>query len=316
MPASLPPPLSFPRLAVGTMNFGARTPEPEATRIVGRAFDLGLTFFDTANLYDQGESERILGRALKGRRHQAQIATKAGLCRRNGKPEGLSPETLKAGLEESLQRLGTEVIDLFYFHAPDAQTPLERSLEAIQVLLEQGKILAWGVSNFASWQILELMQLAASHGMPGPAVSQVLYNLLVRELEIEYFAFARAHPIHTTIYNPLAGGLLARPPGAKIEGSRLEKNPLYRRRYGSSALQDRARALEETAREEGLTLLELAYAWVAHAPGVDSVLLGPASVQHLDDAVKAVQKELTPACLKRVNALHQESLGTDVHYAR
>src|SRR4051812_5423839 len=173
------PPGTPPALVVGTMNFGKRTPEPEATRIVQRALERGLVFFDTANVYVEGESERILGRALGKKRAQARIATKVGIGKMSA-PEGLAPERIAAALEESLQRLGTDRVELYYFHKPDHSRPLEPALRAIEKLLAAGKIGAFGVSNFASWQVLEMI-----HAGTKPRVSQQMYNLLIRQLELE-----------------------------------------------------------------------------------------------------------------------------------
>jgi aryl-alcohol dehydrogenase-like predicted oxidoreductase len=300
------------------MNFGARTPAAEAKRIVDRALERGASFFDTANLYGEGASERLLGEALRGRRDRAQIATKVGLLRR-GKPEGLSAARVTAALAESLQRLGTDFVDLYYLHAPDPSTPISQTLDALQELMHAGKIRAWGVSNHAAWQILELQAACDARGMPRPAVSQVLYNMLVRQLDIEYFAFARRYPIHTTVYNPLAGGLLARTPspGAPAPpGSRLETNKLYRARYGSDALLQLAERFGELAQAEGMELVTLAYAWLAGRPGVDSVLAGPASVPHLDAALDGCAVKLSPEVRAKADALHRSFVGTDASYAR
>src|SRR5437868_92085 len=148
---------SPPALVVGTMNFGKRTPEPEAHRIVQRALERGLSFFDTANVYVDGESERILGRALGKRRPEVRIATKVGIGKVND-PEGLAPERITAALEESLRRLGTDRVELYYFHKPDHSRPLEPSLRAMEKLINSGKVGAFGASNYASWQLLEMSQ--------------------------------------------------------------------------------------------------------------------------------------------------------------
>lgn len=301
------------------MNFGARTPPPEARRIVGRALERGVTFFDTANVYGDGESERILGELLAPVRDRVGIATKVGLLRRGGKPEGLSGARITSALSESLQRLRTDYVDLYYLHAPDPATPQEETLDAIQTALTSGQIRAWGVSNHASWQILELNAAAERRGMPAPRVSQVLYNLLVRQLDVEYFAFAKRHPIHTTVYNPLAGGLLARAVqagDAVPKGSRFEKNKLYRARYWSDALLSRAARYAAIARESGMDPVTLAYAFAASRPGVDSVLAGPATVEHLDAAVDGCAVPLPADVRAAVDDAHRAFTGTDVGYAR
>jgi aryl-alcohol dehydrogenase-like predicted oxidoreductase len=305
---------SPPALVVGTMNFGKRTPEAEAHRIVQRALERGLNFFDTANAYVDGESERILGRALGFRRAQARIATKVGIGTSMSSPEGLAPERIAAAIEESLRRLGTERVELYYFHKPDHSRPLEPSLAAMERLISSGKVGAFGASNFASWQLLEMIQAGVK-----PRVSQQMYNLLVRQLEIEYFRFARKYGVHTTVYNPLAGGLLAGKVkrDAPVEpGSRFDKNPMYQRRYLTDRFFELADAFARLAADAGRTPVELAYQWVASRPGVDSILIGPATVEQLDAALDAVDKPLPKEVIDRADELHRAFQGTDASYAR
>jgi aryl-alcohol dehydrogenase-like predicted oxidoreductase len=282
------------------MNFGGRTPAAEAHRIVDRALERGVTHFDTANLYSGGESERVLGKALAGRRDRAFIATKCGVN------EGLAGKRVLTAINESLLRLGTDWVDLYYLHVPDPKTPIEETLDAVAVLLEKGKARSWGVSNYAAWQILELNHLCDARGMKRPAWSQVLYNLLVRQLDVEYFAFTKRYPIHTTVYNPLAGGMLA-------GGSRYKSNAMYQRRYWSESMKQRAEAFRGLG---GLDLVTLAYAWVAGRPGVDSVLAGPATVAHLDAAIDGCALELPADVRAKVDEVHLSITGTDARYAR
>ncbi|MGH7293359.1 MAG: aldo/keto reductase [Polyangiaceae bacterium] len=308
-----------PSLALGTMNFGKRTTAAESERIVRRALERGIQVFDTANAYAEGESERILGRALGPDRGRVVVATKVGFGRVAGQLEGLEPDVLERSLAASLGRLGTERVDVYYLHVPDHRTPIERTLDGMKALVDSGRVGGWGVSNFAAWQILEMNGLAAARGLAPPVISQVLYNALHRQLEVEYFAFARRHPIHTTVFNPLAGGLLAgthrfddEPP----KGTRFDSNAFYRRRYWTRPMFDRVEQLREVARAEGLTMVQLAYAWVASRAEVDSVLVGPASVEQLDDALDAVGRVLTAGALARVDELWRVWSGTDTNYVR
>jgi len=318
-PRSPEPGAPPPAVAVGTMNFGTRTPEPEARRIVARALERGACFFDTANSYGNGESERILGQALAGQRPHVGIATKVGLARTRGKPEGLAPATLVKAVEDSLRRLGTDFVDVLYLHAPDAATPVEDTLAAVRGLVQAGKARHWGVSNFAAWQLLELRGWCAAHGLAPPALSQVLYNPLVRQVELEYLPFTRRYPVHTTVFNPLAGGLLSGryAPGDPIpKGSRFDGNRLYQGRYWTEPLLAMAGRLRGVAEDAGLSLVALAYGWLAGRPGVDSVLAGPGSLAHLDAALDGCATPLAPDVAARVDAAWRDWQGTDARYVR
>lgn len=295
------------------MNFGRRTPEAEARSIIDRALELGVTHVDTANLYAEGDSERIVGRALAGRRERVVLTTKVGAWKR----EGLSAARIVASLDESLGRLGTDFVDVYLLHLPDPATPLEQTLDGLATVLASKKARAWGVSNFAAWHLGELNHLCDARGLARPTQSQVLYNLAVRQLELEYFAFTKRFPIQTTIYNPLAGGLLARDPdAARPKNARLESNALYRKRYGSDAMTGFARRCAAIGQTAGLSLLELSMAWVCQRDGVDAVLLGPATLEHFDAGVNAAAKTLTPELLSSLDAAHRDFTGTDASYAR
>jgi len=306
-----------PLVALGTMNFGRRTPEREAHAIIARAIERGVTLFDTANVYESGLSEQILGRALGGRRRDVVIASKVGLGRPGGKVEGLGRAAVLSACEGSLARLGTDIIDIYYLHAPDYATPIEETLDAVKTLLDRGSIRAFGVSNYASWQILEIVHLCDAAKMPRPVIAQQMYNLLITQLDVEYFKFARKHPIHTTAYNALAGGLLARPHAFESipEGSRFDKNAMYQRRYWSAHFFAFTKALREIAEGEGMDLAALAYAWLADRP-IDSVLVGPADVAQLDVAIDALGRRLSPESTGRIASLQRAFAGTDATYAR
>jgi aryl-alcohol dehydrogenase-like predicted oxidoreductase len=300
------------------MNFGGRTTEPESRAIIDRALERGLRHFDTANAYGSGKSERIVGRAL-ARVPDALVATKVGLLQVNGKSEGLSPDRVLKAVDESIDRLGRPSIDLLYLHAPDHATPLDETLGAVAQVLASGRVKELGVSNYAAWEILEICALCDARGIPRPRTSQVLLNLAIRQIEIEYTRFAAKYGIHSTVYNPLAGGLFARPleyGAAPPPGSRFDLQSFYRARYWSERLFAFAEACRALASQNGLSLIELAYAWLARHPGVDSVLAGPATVAHLDAAIDGCAKTLTPDLVGQLRDLQRSFDGTNATYAR
>jgi len=309
-----------PVLALGAMNFGKRVDAAGSARIVARALERGIGLVDTANAYNDGESERIVGELLAPYEGRAWIATKVGFGRVNGKLEGLSGATVRRAADESRARLGVDAIDLYYLHVPDHRTPIEETLDAVADLFERGIVRHWGVSNYASWQILEMMPLAQARGLPRPAVSQVLYNALIRQIEVEYVRFVRHVGLHTTVYNALAGGLLTGRygPGAAIpSGSRFDGNAFYQRRYFSDRMLREADELCTAAREAGIEPAVMAYRWLAGRGGVDSILVGPTSVEQLDLAIDACAAPPLPEDLvARLDAIHRSHEGTDAVYAR
>lgn len=314
-----------PLAVLGAMNFGKRTPEREALAIVARAFERGVRLVDTANAYGEGESERIVGRALAARPELA-VATKVGFGRVSGKPEGLSPARIRAAFDASRARLGRERVDLYYLHVPDHATPIADSLGAMAELVGEGRVGHVGVSNYAAWQVLEMFGLCEQRGWPKPRVAQQLYNLLIRQLDVEFLPFAARYGLHTTVYNPLAGGLLtprhlAAAPGdgapeKPAAGSRFDGNKLYLGRYWSATMFELARRYADLAREAGLDLVSLAYRWLAAQPGVSSVLVGPGSVAQLDAALDALEQPLAPELCAAIDAIHVAHLGTETRYVR
>jgi len=301
------------------MNFGKRTSAKDAERIIHLALDLGVTVLDTANAYNDGESERIVGAALRGHRDRAFIATKVGFKRVAGRPEGLAPSRIVAAIDESLKNLAVDQVDLYYLHVPDHATPLGETLGAVAEILRQGKAKAFGVSNYGSWQILEIFYACDRMQMPRPVIAQQIYNLLIRQLDLEYMRFASRFGLHTTVYNPLAGGLLTgvhRDRTSIAARSRFDGNKLYQGRYWSDPMRAHADAYEDLAKAHGLSAMELAYAWLAQAPGVDSILVGPGSEAHLKDAVRTAKIAIAPELRAAVDKLHVAHLGTETTYAR
>ena len=310
------------RFALGTMNFGKRTKEPEARAIAERFAERAPRDFpcelDTANLYADGESERVVGRIVASLPGRFTVATKVGLDRRGGKPEGLSAASVRESLARSLDRLKLARVQTLYLHAPDRETPAGETAEALAALHRDGLFEAWGVSNFASWRALELARTAAEVGLPAPARSQVVDNLLARGIEVEHLDFCASHAIESVAYNPLAGGLLA---GTVARGTppkegRFHKNALYTGRYLQGAAFDACDAFAELARANGLSLLELAYRFVVHHRRHGAVLLGPSKIAHVDAAFDAAREPLPPDLLRGLAALATRLAPAHAPYAR
>jgi aryl-alcohol dehydrogenase-like predicted oxidoreductase len=280
--------LTVSRVGLGCNNFGGRIDKERSRAVVEAALEAGITFFDTAHSYGDGLSEAYLGELLEGRRDQVVLATKFG--GRSEDSHGLrkgSRAYVRASLAESLERLRTDYVDLYYLHFPDAETPIAETLAALQELLDEGSVRAIGCSNLSIEQLREAE--AAGHF---PAL-QENYNLLEREVEAELLPFCRAHGIGFVPYFPLASGLLTgkyrrgEPPPA---GTRLAdwSLPVPEDPW------DELERLDAFARERGHTLLELAIAGLASQPGVSSVIAGATTPQQVRANAAAAAWQLSP----------------------
>ncbi|MFC9648453.1 MULTISPECIES: aldo/keto reductase [unclassified Streptomyces] len=295
----LPVPLS--RLVLGTMTFGDTVDRAGAAAMLDTALDAGITGVDTANGYAGGESERILAGLLPGRRDRIVLATKAGIPHPDqGEHAPLSAAGMRAALEGSLRRLGTDRVDLFYLHQPDRATPLAETLAAVAEFVAEGKILALGVSNHAAWQIAELVRTAGETGAPRPVVAQQLHNLLARRLEEEYVEYAAVTGLRTMVYNPLGGGLLTgrhifehTPDSGRFGDSKLAA--MYRQRYWDERLFAAVGQLAGIAGEAGIPLTELALRWLLDRPSTDALLLGGSRTEQLRANIAAAQAGPLPA---------------------
>lgn len=288
--------LDLTSLVLGTMTFGDTVDDAGAAAMLDAALDAGITHVDTANGYAGGESERMLARLLEGRRSRVTLATKAGMPHPDaGDHSPLSPAGLRASVEGSLARLGTDHVELFYLHQPDRAAPIADTLTTVADLMGEGKIGAFGVSNFAAWQIAEVNFLADDLGMPRPVVAQQLYNLLARRIEEEYVEFADVTGLVTMVYNPLGGGLLtgrhsfdAAPTDGRFGDSRLAA--MYKQRYWNTAIFEAVEQLSVIAEKAGIPLTELALRWLVSKPAAGPILLGGSKVEHLRANMAAVAK--------------------------
>ena len=293
--------LPISRLVLGTMTFGDTVDEATGGRMVEEALDAGITTIDTANAYVGGTTEEMLSRLLQGaaRRRRPRLQ---GRHAAPGPRRALAavPGRAAASVEGSLRRLGVDSIDLFYLHQPDRATPLHETLTTVAELAAEGKIGALGVSNFAAWQIADVIHVAREVGAPQPVVAQQLYNLVARRVEEEYLEFAATHNVHTMVYNPLGGGLLtgkhsfdAKPTEGRYGDSKLAA--MYTQRYWDRQLFDAIEELSRIAQDAGLTLAELSLRWLAYRDGVGSMLLGGSKVEQLRANIAAVANGPLPA---------------------
>ncbi|MFC9504053.1 aldo/keto reductase [Streptomyces sp. NPDC057002] len=289
------------RLVLGTMTFGDTVDRGGAAAMLDAALDAGITGVDTANGYAGGESERLLGELLPGRRDRIVLATKAGIPHPDqGGHAPLSPAGLRAALEGSLKRLGTDHVDLFYLHQPDRATPSAETLATVAEFVAEGKIGALGVSNYAAWQIAELSRVADEVAAPRPVIAQQLHNLLARRIEEEYVEYAAVTGLRTMVYNPLGGGLLTgrhtfeqAPDSGRFGDSKLAA--MYRQRYWNEDLFRAVTDLTRIASDAGLPLTDLALRWLLERPSTDALLLGGSKAEHLLANIAAAADGPLPA---------------------
>jgi aryl-alcohol dehydrogenase-like predicted oxidoreductase len=295
-------------LCLGTMMFGAQTTEADSIRIIHKALDLGINFVDTADMYSTGESERIVGQSLVGRRQIVVLATKGRNKMGEGPNDwGTSRLHLRQALDASLTRLKTDYIDLYYVHAPDYNTPIDETLRFLDDAVRQGKVLYSACSNFRAWRLCEALWASDKHGLARFAAVQPLYNLVNRDVEVELLPLCQAHGVGVVTYSPLARGILTakyKPGEAFPEGSRAARND---KRMREAELRDEslaiAQQLAEHCRAKGTAPSQFALAWCLANPIVSSVILGPRTMDQFDDNLAALQVEISAADEALVNGL-------------
>lgn len=296
------------RLCLGTMMFGDPTPEAESVAIIRAAVDAGINFIDTADKYNAGESERVVGRALKPVRDQVVLATKVHLPMGEGpNDKGSSRLHILRGVEASLERLGLDCVDLLYLHAPDPETPIEESLRALEDLVRAGKVLYVGCSNFRAWQTAHALGVQAARGWDGFAAIQPLYNLANRDCEVEILPMARELGLGVVPYSPLARGVLTGkyspgqepPPDSRAGRGNVR---MLQTEFRQANL-ELAAALGPMACEAGCTLSQLALAWVMANPLVTAPIIGPRTMEQLNDNLGALGVTITPEIEARIDEL-------------
>ncbi len=296
-------------LALGCMSFGGDADEATAAALYGRARDAGVNFFDTADVYNHGRSEEILGRLSAGERDKIVVATKAYFPTGGDvNARGSSRYHLVRACEASLRRLGRDAVDVYYLHRFDDVTDLGETLRAMDDLVRAGKVLYPACSNFAAWQVAHALGRAALDRLAPLVAIQPMYNLVKRQAEVELLPMAHSLGVAVVPYSPTAGGLLTGKWGAgrRPEHGRLTTNPMYQARYADPAYYQAADGLAAIAAELGVGPAALAVAWVGSHPAVTSVLLGARDVAQLDGTLAADAIAMTPELRARLAALTPE----------
>lgn len=311
-------------LCLGSMMFGGPTDEPAARRIVDHARDQGINFIDTADVYNAGQSEEIVGRAIANDRDRWVLATKFGMTRSPWPNEsGLSRKWIFQSVHNSLRRLGTDYIDILYIHRAYPNVPLEEAIRALGDLIAAGNIRYYGLSNFKGWRIAEVVRIADRLGIDRPVVSQPLYNLVNRSAEVEELPAARHYGLGVVPYSPLARGVLTakylsgQPPVEGSRAARADKRILEVELRAESL--DIARRLQAHAETRGVTAADYALAWVLANKAVTALIAGPRTFEQWTAYFPALDFRLDAADEAFANALvtpgHPSTPGfTDPNY--
>jgi aryl-alcohol dehydrogenase (NADP+) len=312
--------LHVSRLCLGTMTFGLQCDEPTARAILDRAAASGITFLDTSDVYPQGggpdtvgRTEEILGRWLEGRRHDFVIATKCfGAMSARPWDRGLSRKHILDAIEGSLRRLRTDYVDLYQLHHPDASTPMDETLRALDDVVRAGKARYIGCSNYHAYQVARALGRSELRGLTAFDCVQPRYNLLFRQVERELFPLCAEEGLGVIPYNPIAGGLLSgkhRRETGPLAGTRFthpRAGPTYQERYWHERELATVEALRPLAAEAGMSMVQMAVAWVLANPVITSPIVGATRPEQLDDVLPAVDKALDAGLKARLDTLTQE----------
>ncbi len=302
--------LRVSRICLGCMSFGSGAnwmlTEAASFAIVRRALELGINFFDTADVYSGGESELILGKALTAfgvKRDDAVIATKVFQAMGPGPNQrGLSRKHILESIDNSLTRLGMDYVDLYQIHRFDRDTPIEETLEALTDLVKLGKVRYIGASTMAAYQLAKMLYRADQLHLARFISMQNNYSLLYREEEREMIPLCREEGVGLIPYSPIGGGLLA---GSRRSGTVRSNSPMARDRFNRKADEAVIDAVAEVATKRGVGPAEIAVAWLLAQPGVTSPIVGATQVTHLDDSVKALGTHLSKEESEKLEGAYQ-----------
>lgn len=293
-------------LCLGTMPFGGTADRDTAAAMFRRCREIGINTFDCANVYEDGRSEEILGDLVAECRDEVVLTTKAYFPTHDDpNARGASRYHLVRALEDSLRRLGTDYVDIFFIHRFDEKTALPETLRTLHDLVRQGKVLYLGASNFAAWQVEKALGHQRREGWTPFHVIQPMYNLAKRQAEVELLPMAQAEHLGVLSYSPLGGGLLTGKYGVdqRPDEGRLVENKMYQTRYGGDVHFEIAERFTAFARERGYDPVALAVAWVAHHPAVTAPIIGGRTVEQLEGSLGALEIDMTPDLREAISDL-------------
>jgi aryl-alcohol dehydrogenase-like predicted oxidoreductase len=292
------------QLCCGTMAFGGDADEKEAARIYRAAREAGINFFDTADQYNKGRSEEVLGELIRGERDSLVLATKCfNPTGDDVNARGASRRHVSRAVEASLKRLGTDRVEILFLHHYDALTPLEEHMRGLEDVVRAGKALYPAVSNYAAWQTQAALGIQERAGWARLQAIQPMYSLLKRQAEVELLPMAAANGLSVFPYSPAAGGLLSgrySEPGAQ---GRHTTNKMYAVRYGEAWAQDAAAKFAALCRQRNLHPMSAAVAWVAAHPAVTAPIIGARSAEQLRASLDSVKVDMTPELRAEITAL-------------
>jgi len=294
------------QLCFGTMSFGGDADAAASAAMYKAGRDAGINFFDTANQYSDGRSEEILGSLMQGHREDLVLATKGfNPTGPDRNARGLSRRHITRAVEDSLRRLKTDRVEVYYLHQQDAATPLEESLRALEDLVRAGKILYPALSNHAAWQTQLALGHQAAQGWARLQVIQPMYNLVKRQAEVEILPMAEANGIAVVPYSPAGGGLLSGKYEQKDKPGtgRLVANPKYRDRYGEGWMHETAAKFAALCAQRGVHPMSMAVAWTGSHPAITAPIIGGRSVEQLRASLDSVKIEMTPRLRAEIAAL-------------
>lgn len=299
--------LKVSEICLGTMTFGHGTDAAEAKRIVDLAFDAGINFFDTANSYSEGLSEEYLGKALKGHRRDAVVATKfTNPMGKGPNDSGMSRLHIMQAIDDSLRRLQMDYVDLYYVHHVDVQTPLEEMLHALDDLVRQGKVRYLACSNYQAWRLMESLWLSDHNGLARFECYQPQYSLVVRDIEQELVPLCQYKGLGIVAWSPLGGGFLSgkyRPGQRTLPGSRSEESWAYPQRFFSANADEILTTLLDVAQSLERSPAQVAVRWVLEQPAVTAAIIGARTVEQARDNMLAGSFRLEGEFLERLNAV-------------